>query len=153
MKKVFLYSVIGTCVVFTVMMTISLIVAYCTIGPNDGLNLALSLLIASVATAVLQGVWFSGAFIKKMRYAFRMLGFAIMLLPSLFACGWFGGWFPQRLEAAGLFAVIFFVLLAVITIGYGIYFKKTVGSYEQAMKKYREAQELKRTKSSTTEKN
>lgn len=144
MKKALLYIGLGACVAFTVMMTVSLIIGYATIGPNDGLNLALSILIASVIAAVLQGLWFSGIFIKRLRYSLRILGFAVMLLPSLFACGWFGEWFPHSLESAGLFVVIFVVLLAVITAGYGVYFTKTVGSYEQALEKYREEQRLKR---------
>lgn len=142
MKKTLSHIVVRACVVFTTMMTISLIIGYIAIGSNAGLNIALSLLIASVGTAVLQGLWFSGTFIKTMRYAFRMLGFVITFFPVLFACGWLGGWFPQRPESAGLFAIIFIILLVVISIGYGMYFKKTAGSYDQALKTYREKQKL-----------
>jgi len=140
MKKTLKIAAMVACVMFTIMMTFSLVSGYIFSGANAGMNLATSILIASFATAVLQAFWFSGAFLKTTRYAFRMIGFAVMLCPSLFACGWFGGWFPQRLDSAAVFAGIFVVIFAVVSVGYSVYFKKTAGSYEQALKNYRESQ-------------
>lgn len=140
MKNTFKNMTIVASVMFTVWMITLLIVAYIFIGPNDGLNIAASLLIASILVAALQAFWFYGPFIKAMRYAFRMLGFAAMLLPILFACGWFGGWFPRQIEIIWSFLIVFVVLFALISIGYGIYFKRTAGSYEKALRNYREKQ-------------
>ncbi len=125
---------------FTVWMAVFLIAAYIFMGSNDGLNIAASLLVASILVAALQAFWFYGSFIKAMRYAFRMLGFAATLLPVLFACGWLGGWFPRQIEIIWSFLIVFFVLFALVSAGYGIYFKKTAGSYEKALRNYREKQ-------------
>ena len=131
---------VSACMVFTIWMIVCLIGAYIFIGPTGNINFVASILFASVAICALQAFWFYGPWIKTMRYIFRLLGFAAMLMPSLFACGWFGGWFPQQIEVIASFFIIFVILFAIILIPYGIYFKRKAGSYEKALKSYREKQ-------------
>ncbi|MEG0375424.1 MAG: DUF3021 family protein, partial [Raoultibacter sp.] len=92
---------------------------------------------AGLVAAALQGFWFSGVWMKRTRYAFRLAGFAITCAPAMLACGWFAGWIPQKIEFVGSFLLIFFIIFAIVSIGYTVYFKKTAGTYQQALEKYR----------------
>ena len=56
----------------------------------------------------------------------------------LFACGWFGNWFPHEIEVVASFFITFLAIFALAAVGYGIYFKKTAGSYDAALARYRE---------------
>lgn len=131
-----------TCVLFTVFMLASLPMAYyfanLTGTDTQGLTISLTLLIACAGFAFLQGLWFSGFIIKKLAYPLRLTGFAITAAVMLFACGWFGGWFPHDIEVVASFLLEFVAIFALFTIGYGIYFKKTAGSYDKALERYRE---------------
>lgn len=141
MSKFFGRVVVTASVVFTAMMVLSLPFAYWFAGPSEGLDISVGLLVASLAAALLQGFWFSGAVLKRVRYVFRLAGFALTCAPAIYACGWFSGWFTQRIESAATFFAIFLVMFAIASIGYTIYYRKTAGSYEQALAQYREQSE------------
>ena len=142
MKAFLKQFVLGTCVIFTIFMTLSLPMAYYYAGlsgaDTQGLTITLTLLIACIGFSFLQGFWFSGLIIKKLAYPLRLTGFAITGAGTLFACGWFGNWFPHEIEVVVSFFITFLAIFAIATIGYGIYFKKTAGSYDAALARYRE---------------
>ena len=142
MKAFLKQFALGTCVIFTIFMTLSLPMAYYYAGlsgaDTQGLTITLTLLIACICFSFLQGFWFSGLIIKKLAYPLRRTGFAITGAGMLFACGWFGNWFPHEIEVVVSFFITFLAIFAIATIGYGIYFKKTAGSYDAALARYRE---------------
>ena len=141
MKAFLKQFVLTTCVMFTLFMLMSLPPAYYFAGASgadtSGLTIALTLFITCVGFAFLQGFWFSGLIIKKLAYPLRLTGFAVTSAAMLFACGWFGNWFPHEIEVVASFLITFIAIFALATAGYGIYFKKTAGSYDAALARYR----------------
>lgn len=131
--------VISTCTMFTLFMTIGSIAVIAFTGPQYGLVMTLSLLAASLLFAILRGIWFTDKLIRKRAYPARIAGFGITGFVALAACAWIGRWFPaDNIWAWVSFSVIFLVILIGFCIGYQIYFKKTVGSFDDALRKYHE---------------
>ena len=64
--------------------------------------------------------------------------FAVTSAGMMFACGWFGKWCPHEIEGVASFFITFLAIFALAAVGYGIYFKKTAGSYDAALARYRE---------------
>lgn len=143
MKAFIKQIALTACVLFTIFMLLSLPMAFYFAGlsgsDTQGLTITLSLFIGCGGVAFLQGFWFSGLIIKKLAYALRLAGFAVTAAALLFACGWLGNWFPHEIEVVASFLMIFIAIFAIATIGYGIYFKKTAGSYDAALARYRDA--------------
>lgn len=143
MKAFLKQFVLATCTMFTLFMLLSLPAAYyfsdLSGADTSGLTITLTLFIACAGFAFLQGFWFSGLVIKKLAYTLRLTGFAVTGAAMLFVCGWFGNWFPHEVEVVASFLITFVAFFALATAGYGIYFKKTAGSYDAALARYREA--------------
>lgn len=137
MKRFFARVLVSACVVFTVIMMASLPFAYIYAGPSEGLDMSVGMLVAALVAALLQGFWFSGFVLKRMRYATRLAGFALTAAPLIFACGWFAGWFPPRIESAVSFFIVFLAIFAFVSVGYTLYFKKVAGGYQEALEAYR----------------
>lgn len=137
MKRFFGRAIVSACVLFTAIMILSLPFAYVFAGPSEGLNMSAGMLVAALAAALLQGFWFSGVFVKRMRYAARLAGFALTAAPAIYLCGWFAGWFPQEIEYAVSFFAIFLVIFAAVSVGYTIHFKRVAGGYQEALEAYR----------------
>lgn len=129
---------IATCVGFTLMMVCYLAAWFAFGGLDQYLVMFLSILLASVFCATIQAIWFYSPLVKNMRYIFRSLWFALSLFLALLLCAWVGNWFPMNMGSLLGFTTIFLVIFATMAIGYSIYFKKVAGSYEQALKAYRE---------------
>lgn len=143
MKRMFKNIAIGTCAGFTIMTVCYLAAWFIFEGPNEYLTTFVSILGASVSCACLQAFWFYSPFVKKLSYALRGLGFSLMLFPVLLGCAWFGAWFPLTVGSVISFSIIFLVILAIMFVIYSIYFRKIAGSYEEALKAYREKGEAK----------
>lgn len=138
MKRASTQILLTACAIFTAFMILSLIFAYIYIGPNEGLNMTLGLLIASFFGAFIQCLWFTEFFIKRLRYRYRLLGFAVSFAPVLFAISQIFGWFPLNPGSILLFFGIYLAIFGVMALGYSLYFKKKAGGYEEALKQYRE---------------
>lgn len=144
MKELAKQTLFTICVFFTLAMIVCLALGYTFAGPSYGLNLTTSLLIMTIGIGVLQALWFSGVVVKKLTYPTRIACFGVTAFPILVVSAHIGAWLPtDRPEAWGLFVAIFFVILALMTVGYMLYFRKTAGSYEQALVRYRNQQENK----------
>ena len=142
MKELAKQTLFTISIFFTLAMIACLALGYAFAGPSYGLNLTLSMLITTIGIGVLQALWFSGVVVKKLTYPARIVCFGITAFPVLVASAYVGAWLPtDRPEVWGLFVVIFFVILTLMTAGYTLYFRKTVGSYEQALARYRIQQE------------
>ena len=75
MKPFLKQFVLGTCVMFTIFMTLSLPTAYYYAGlsgaDTQGLTITLTLLVACIGFSFLQGFWFSGLILKKLAYPLK----------------------------------------------------------------------------------
>lgn len=137
MKQAITQIALTACAIFTAFMIFSLTLAYIYIGPNEGLTMTLGLLIASFVGAFIQCLWFTEFFIKSMRYSYRLLGFAVTFAPVLFAISQIFGWFPLNPASIAVFFAIYLAIFGIMAFGYTLYFRKTAGSYEEALKRYR----------------
>ena len=62
-----------------------------------------------------------------------------LLAAALALCAALGGWFPlDNIGAWVSFVAIYLVTLAAITAGYTIYYRRTAGSFDAALARYRE---------------
>lgn len=139
MKNLVKRTVLTICVFFTVAMIVSLSLGYAFTGPSFGLNISTSLLLATAGMGILQAFWFSGIVIKKLAYPIRIACFGVMAFFVLSGCAVIGEWFPVGQTGYWItFIILFFIILALMTAGYTIYYRKTVGSYKQALARYRE---------------
>lgn len=133
-------ALVRACVVFTVAMALWCAAGLIFAGPVEGIVVTLSMLGAALAMCALQALWFTEAVLTRPSYPARIAGFALTALPALALCAALGGWFP--LENAGAwvsFVVIYLVATALITAGYTLYYRLTVGSFDAALARYRES--------------
>ncbi|WP_080802445.1 hypothetical protein [Arabiibacter massiliensis] len=138
MKKIVAQVAATACIMFTIVMLWFTAMGYLFAGPSYGLNLTLSVFGAAFGMAALQALWFSGAVFKKLAYPARIAGFGACGLSVLALCAWGGQWFPTDNPGAWvMFAIMYLFILAGITAGYGVYFKKAAGSYDEALERYR----------------
>lgn len=127
-----------TCVVFTAAMALWCVIGLAFAGPVEGIVITLSLLGACAALCALQAFWFTGAVLARVSYPARIAGFGITALPVLALCAAAGGWFP--IDSAGAwitFVSIYLVTLASVTAGYTLHYRRTVGSFDAALARYR----------------
>ena len=139
MKKIVVRTFVAACIMFTATMVWFTGTGYLFAGPSYGLNLTASVLCGALGAAALQALWFTGAVFKKLAYPARIAGFGACLLPVLALCAWGGQWLPVDNPWAWVsFAVIYLLILAGVTTGYTVHFRKTAGSYDAALARYRE---------------
>lgn len=132
-------TAVSACVMFTAFIAVGSLVAMAFAGPQPGLVMTWTLLLAAVAFAVLQSVWFTDRFIRNLAYPARIFGFGVTAFAVLALCAWLGGWFPMDEPWAWItFAVIYLAILAACCIGYQVYFKRTSGSFDAALRDYHE---------------
>ncbi len=129
--------VISTCVMFTLFMAFGTVTAIAFAGLQHGLVMTLSLLLAAALFALLRALWFTDKAIRRLAYPTRILGFGLTGFVALVLCAWIGAWFPMDNPGAWItFAVIFLVTLGAFCLGYQIHFKRTVGSFDAALRDY-----------------
>lgn len=88
---------------------------------------------------VLQYVFFSGQVVKRLGYAVRMVLFCVPTFAVCAAFAWFFGWVPMENGGTwGLFTVIFFVVFAVLCVGFEICFRIMGKRYDDALGRSRE---------------
>mgnify|MGYP006915000935 CR=1 FL=1 len=141
MKPFLKQFVLGTCVMFTIFMTLS-----CrrpTTTPASRAQTRKAHHHAHPARRLHRLLFLAGLLVQrphpqKAAYPLRLTGFAVTSAGMLFACGWFGNWFPHEIEVVASFFITFLAIFALAAVGYGIYFKKTAGSYDAALARYRE---------------
>lgn len=130
---------VSACVMFTVFMTVGCVGVMAFTGPQYGLVMSLTFLLASVLFALLRGLWFTDKLIRGLSYPLRIMGFGVTGFLSLALCARIGEWLPADNPGAwASFTVIFLAVLAAFCIGYQIYFKRTVGSFDAALRRYHE---------------
>ncbi len=139
MKEYVKRIALSACVMFTIFMAFWCLAALLFSGPEYGLIVTLSVLAASVAFAILRGIWFTDKVIRKLAYTLRIFGFGITSFFLLSLCAWIGSWFPLDDPWAWLtFASIFLAFLVIFCFAYQIHFKRTVGNFDAALQQYHE---------------
>lgn len=139
MKAILKQSLMKACVMFTIFMLIGSLIAIAFAGPQQGLIMTLTLMLAAIAFAFLQSLWFTDKLIKHLTYPLRIFGFGVTAFAVLLVCAALGSWFPMDNPGAWItFTAIYLVVLVLCCIGYQIYFKRTVGSFDEALRHYHE---------------
>ncbi len=132
----------GACIIFTCSMALWTLFGLAFAGPEYGLVVTITLLAACLLLAALQTLWFSDAVLKAMAYPGRVLGFGLSAFVVLAACAFLGDWLPaDNLGAWGMFALIYLVILAVLTIAYWVYYRRTAVDMDAALARYRRSRE------------
>ena len=106
------------------------------------LSVLFSLLLVCIAAGTMQVVAFSGLFIKKLPYGWRMMVFFVPFFAVLtgFAVGF--GWFPTENAGAWVtFVVIFLVISLLITAGIELYYRLSGRKYDDRLDWYRRNKE------------
>lgn len=85
----------------------------------------------------LQLLWFTPAVIRTAGYGARVAGFGLTYLPILVAAALLGGWFEPSLRSWIIFIGIYLVILACMSLGFHLYYKRTSGTYQAALDRYR----------------
>lgn len=139
MKPVIKRAATAFCVIFTITMGLWSLAGLAFAGPERGIVLTLTILLACAALVALQVLWFAEAPLRRVAYPLRVLGFGLTALPALALCARLGTWFPLNETGAwASFCVIYLAVLAVTTVGYTLYYRRAAGSYDAALARYRE---------------
>lgn len=129
----------NACLMFTGSMAV-LAVVYGMIldWPITG-ALVLEVLLLSLLCALVQFVFFSGAFLRKMTYLQRMLCALPALLVVVAVAAVIFGWFSvDRWQAWVIFLGIFTVIFVAIALGFAVYFRLTGQKYDDLLQRYKE---------------
>lgn len=117
---------------------------FCSLYGQRQLSLSMlwTLLAISAAGSLLQGICFSDWVIRKMRYTWRSALFVALFFPLLCLVAWKGAWFPsEHVSSWLLFAGLFFIIFAVMTAGFEIYYLAAGKKYEGLLGQYRREKE------------
>lgn len=138
MNRILKSALVRACVTFTTAMALWCVLGLIFAGPVEGVIITLSLLAACMLLVALQVLWFTEVVVRRAPYPARIAGFGLTALPALAAAAALGGWFPADNAGAWVtFLVIYLVTLAAITAGYTIYYRRTAGSFDAALARYR----------------
>ena len=129
----------STCMAFTASVIIYSLIALLYGDSTVTIATLGQLLFASALCTLLQGIFFSDLFIKKMRYSLRLLCSLPAYFAAILGCALLFHWFPLgNWRAWLLFAAIFIVLFTDIVAGFEIYFRFTGRKYDDLLQRYRE---------------
>lgn len=142
MKELAKNTLLGACAIFTTTMALWSLAGLAFVGPEYGLVVTVSLLIACLLLGILQSIWFTDRWLRSLAYPGRVLGFGLCAFAVLAACAYLGRWFPEGNTGAWLsFALIYLAALAVLTVAYRIHYRRTAASMDAALARYRRSRE------------
>lgn len=141
--KTFLKCVVAVkthaCLLFTGSMAVLAVVYGLVLDWPITWALILELLGLSLACSLVQLIFFSGVFLKKMTYLCRMLCSLPAFLAVVVGAGLIFRWFPiDRWQAWVTFLTIFAVIFVAIALGFEIYFRLTGQKYDDLLKRYKD---------------
>ena len=105
------------------------------------ISVMIYLFILSCIGSFLQFLAFTDRIIKKMRYTFRMVLFAIPFFAVLASIAYFFEWFPSEAEYWLTFTIIYLIVLTVMTVGFEIYYRALGKKYDGLLGQYRKQKE------------
>jgi len=104
---------------------------------SASVSMLFSLLLVGVAAGTMQIVAFSGLFIKKLSYGWRMVVFVVPFFAVMTALAVGFGWLPtESVKAWLIFAAIFIVIFLFITAGIGLYYRLSGRKYDDWLERY-----------------
>lgn len=137
MKELIKNVLLSGCIIFTIYMFFACIMGLIFAGPQQGIVMSITILGAAFILAGLRGLWFTDKIIKSMAYSLRIFGFGVTAFVVLAVCAWVGEWFPMDVPGAWVsFTAIYLVILVTVCVIYQIHFKRTVGSFDAALRQY-----------------
>ena len=138
MRETVKKTLMGGCVIFTCSMGLWSLVGLAYVGPEYGLVITVTLLVACLLLAVLQTLWFTDRVLKRAAYPARMGGFGLSAFAVLAACAYLGRWLPTDEPGAWLaFAGIYLAILAAMTAGYALHYRRSASTLDEALRRYR----------------
>ena len=126
---------------FTGMVILCSIIMLCLGESTVPINMLASILLVSALGTLLQFIAFTDYVIKKMRYRFRLIIYAIPFLAVLAANAALFRWFPPESGAWLMFLLIYLVGFAGISAGFEIYFRVMGKKYDGLLGQYRKQKE------------
>lgn len=130
-------TALSACTLFTLFTALWCLAGLVFAGPIHEIVVILSIMIAAIMITLLRVVWFTDKVFRNLAYPARIFGFGVTALLALCGCAAIGSWFPMdNIGAWVTFLAIFLVILAGFCIGYQIYFKRTSGSFDAALRDY-----------------
>lgn len=99
----------------------------------------------------LQLLWFTPAVIRTAGYGARVAGFGLSYLPLLVIAALLGSWFEPSVRSWAIFIGIYLAILTCMSLGFHLYYRRTSGTYQAALERYRENEHAPRTPASTEE--
>lgn len=123
--------------------TVALYLVLCLILGQETVAVAMlwTLLALSVVGTLVQALCFTDLLIRRMRYTWRLLLFCLLFFPMLAAVAWAFHWFPMEGGSWIAFTGIFLAVLAVMTVGFEIYYRVTGRKYDGLLGQYRKEKE------------
>ncbi len=108
------------------------------------LRMLFSMLLVSIAAALMQILAFSNLILKKLSYTWRLVVFALPFGAVLTACAVVFHWFPIENPGAWItFGVIFVVIFVLCTAGFELYFRLSGRKYDDKLDWYKKNREEK----------
>lgn len=108
------------------------------------LHMLFSMLLVSIAAALMQILAFSNLILKKLSYTWRLVVFAIPFGAVLTACAVVFRWFPIENPGAWItFGVIFVVIFVLCMAGFELYFRLSGRKYDDKLDWYKKNREEK----------
>ena len=106
------------------------------------ISVIIYLLILSVIGTFLQFLAFTDRIIKKMRYTYRMILFAIPFFAVLASIAYFFEWFPLGVGYWLTFTIIYLVVFTVMIVGFELYYRALGKKYDGLLGQYRKQKEI-----------
>ncbi len=128
------------CIGFTIAMAASMVAAAAFAGneASQGLSYCWMLLAMCASVSVMQMVFFTTAFIKRMTYPLRVALFGVCLFAVLCAMAFFLGWVPAEEPLAWVtFTVVYLVILALFTVFFTVKLSKEARKLNEGLTEYR----------------
>ena len=110
---------------FTGFVIVGMLLGYFTGWTSISFSMLWQLLFLSAVTAVLQSIVFNDIMFKKLRYALRVIVFAVPLYAAVAAFAWGFRWFPASGKSWLIFTAIFLGILLLLSVVFEVFFRIT----------------------------
>ena len=131
---------VNFCIGFTLLILFSCIfgLIFADEAAKPGIIMCLSIGVAMLICAVLQLVFFTPVFIKRMSYVWRLSFFGICLYAILALCGAAFSWFPTDNFGAWIaFTATYLIILAFMSIIFTLINKRTIKTLNKRLAEFK----------------
>lgn len=131
---------VNFCIGFTLLILFSCIAGliYADEAAKPGIIMCLSIGVAMLICAVLQLIFFTPVFIKRMGYVWRLSFFGICLYAILALCGTAFSWFPTDNFGAWIaFTVTYLIILAFMSVVFTLINKRNIKTLNHKLSEFK----------------